>query len=173
MEQFIALVDKDDKVVGYEEKHLVHSKGLLHRAFSIFIFNKQGEIMIQQRAEDKYHSPSLWTNTCCSHLPMNTQMDSFIHDRLMEEMGFDCELTFVTSFHYYVDFKDGMIENEIDHIYIGFYDEKPSPSADEVCNWKWEPVDWLLVDIERNPQNYTYWFKNILQNHFELMKSKL
>lgn len=173
MEQLIALVDSDDNIIGYQEKYLVHSKGLLHRAFSILVFNSKREILLQQRANDKYHSAGLWTNTCCSHLPQNHNMESFIHERLIGEMGFDCELKFVSSFHYQVTLNDGMTENEIDHIYIGFFEGMPSPNSEEVSNWKWCNTDDLRKEIQSNPEKYTYWFKNILENHFELVKNQL
>lgn len=173
MKQHIALVDNEDNVIGYEEKYLVHCKGLLHRAFSIIVFNSNGEMLLQRRALNKYHSPGLWTNTCCSHLPEGNNMKSYIHERLQDEMGFDCELKFVLTFHYQVDFGDGMIENEIDHIYIGFFDGNPNPNPLEVCEWMWVKEADVLTDIKSKPEKYTYWFKNILENHFEVIKEKL
>ena len=168
--QNIALVDSNDNVIGYEEKHLVHSKGLLHRAFSIIVFNPKGELLLQRRALDKYHSAGLWTNTCCSHLPEDAVMEEYIHNRLLYEMGFDCELRFATKFHYHVDFGNGMIENEIDYVYTGIYDGSPTPNPKEVCNWAWLEGDFILKDIVIQPEKYTYWFKNILENHFDLIK---
>ena len=173
MEQYIALVDSSDKVIGFEEKHLVHSKGLLHRAFSIIVFNRKGELLLQRRSLDKYHSSGLWTNTCCSHLPKDSEMDRFIHERLLEEMGFDCDLTFVTKFHYQVDFGDGMTENEIDHIFIGRFEGNPSPNPLEVCEWKWVNEDWLREELRNQSVKYTYWFRNILENHFDEIKMNL
>lgn len=170
MDQVIALVDTNDNIIGYEEKHLVHSKGLLHRAFSILVFNSKGELLLQRRAMDKYHSAGLWTNTCCSHLPKSIFFEQFIHERLNYEMGFDCELRFFTKFHYLVDFGDGMIENEIDHIYVGYFNGTPKPNHDEVCEWAWISKESILEDIEQQPEKYTYWFKNILKNHLDLMK---
>jgi len=163
----IALVNMNDEITGYEEKMPVHQKGLLHRAFSILIFNSKGELMIHRRAMDKYHSGGLWTNACCSHLTQQENMDSYVHTRLQYEMGFDCELTFVKKFHYKTDFGDGMTENEIDHIYVGLYDNDPKPNSAEVCEWKWCDVNGLQTEIEREPEKYTYWFKNIVANHLE------
>jgi len=166
----IALVDTNDNVIGYEEKHLTHSKGLLHRAFSVLVFNSKGELLLQRRALNKYHSAGLWTNTCCSHMPQGVAWEQFIHTRLFEEMGFDCDLKFETKFHYQVDFGDGMIENEIDHIYVGYFDGTPKPNPDEVCEWAWVGLDFMLEDIEHQPEKYTYWFKNIINNQLDLMK---
>lgn len=168
MENLIALVDINDKVIGYDDKMDVHRKGLLHRAFSVVVFNGQGQILLQQRALSKYHSAGLWTNTCCSHLPKGVEMEPFVHQRLVEEMGFDCEFRFVKTFHYRIDFQDGMIENELDHVYVGRFDSSPSPNPTEVCNWKWVNLDDVFSDIKSNPNKYTYWFKFMLENHPEI-----
>jgi len=165
----IALVDINDNVIGYEEKYLAHSNGLLHRAFSVLVFNSKGELLLQRRALDKYHSAGLWTNTCCSHMLQGVTLEHFIHTRLLDEMGFDCDLKFVTKFHYHVDFGDGMIENEIDHIYVGYFEGTPKPNPDEVCEWAWVSKEILLKDIDSQPEKYTYWFKNILKNHLNLI----
>ncbi len=162
----IALVDKHDKVIGYGEKHDVHKEGLLHRAFSIFVFNSANELMIHQRAHEKYHSPGLWTNTCCSHLPKGSEMNEAIHIRLLDEMGFDTTLHFVEKFHYRIDFDNGLTENEIDHIYIGFYEDNPNPNAEEVANYKWITMQNLRYDIAKNPDSYTYWLKHIMAHHY-------
>jgi len=156
VEQYIALVDSRDKIIGFEEKHLAHSKGLLHRAFSIIVFNRKGELLLQRRSLDKYHSSGLWANTCCSHLPKDSVMDEFIHKRLLDEMGFDCNLTFVTKFHYQVDFGDGMTENEIDHVFIGRFDGNLCTNPREVSDWKWVNEDWLIEEVKNKPVNYTY-----------------
>ncbi|MDR2036339.1 MAG: isopentenyl-diphosphate Delta-isomerase [Bacteroidales bacterium] len=167
----IALVNMNDEITGFEEKMRVHQKGLLHRAFSILIFNRKGELMLHRRAMDKYHSGGLWTNTCCSHLTQEERMDSYVHTRLQYEMGFDCELTFVKKFHYRIDFSYGMIENEIDHIYAGLYDKDPKPNSAEVCEWMWCDIKHLQADMDREPEKYTYWFKNIMVNHLEEAKN--
>jgi isopentenyl-diphosphate delta-isomerase len=166
MNNLIATVDKNDRVTGYDEKQKVHVEGLLHRAFSIFIFNSAGELMMHQRALMKYHSPGLWTNTCCSHLPEGLDMEQATHLRLMEEMGFDAELKFVEKFHYRIDFDNGLTENEIDHIYIGFFDGDPKPDADEVESYAWMTLPNLKADIEANPQKYTYWLKHIMEHYY-------
>lgn len=155
----IALVDEKDQIKGYEEKLLVHEKGLLHRAFSIFIFNSKNEILLQQRAHEKYHSGGLWTNTCCSHLAENEDFDKAIHKRLKKEMGFDCPLDFAFKFHYRVCFKNGLIENEIDHVFIGKYEGVPKPNPAEVATYKWMSINQIKLDLEKHEENYTYWFK--------------
>jgi len=169
--QLIALVDKNDAVIGYEEKQLVHSKGLLHRAFSIMIVSSKGEFLLQRRAEEKYHSAGLWTNACCSHLPRGCEMEPYAHQRLMEEMGFDCELKYIETFRYSVDFEDGMLENEIDHIYLGVYDGSPSPDLAEVSEWRWAGAEEVKEDVRVNPDLYTYWFRFIVENHLDAIRS--
>lgn len=167
MRSSIALVDANNKIIGFAEKHDVHAKGLLHRAFSIFVFNHANELMLHQRAHEKYHSPGLWTNTCCSHLPQGMEMDEAIHTRLLDEMGFDTQLDFVDKFHYRIDFENGLIENEIDHIYIGAYSENPTPNPNEVADYKWVTLPTLKEDIAKIPHKYTYWLKHIMSNHYE------
>lgn len=100
-------------------------------------------------------------------------MEPFVHQRLVEEMGFDCNLRYVKTFHYKIDFLDGMIENEVDHVYVGRYDSTPNPDPAEVCEWKWVNLEDLLSDIKSNPENYTYWFKFMLENHREIFNEKL
>ncbi|HOP04821.1 MAG TPA: isopentenyl-diphosphate Delta-isomerase [Tenuifilaceae bacterium] len=170
MDSFIATVNSNDEVIGFKSKSEVHSKGVLHRAFSIFIFNSKGELMLQQRSHGKYHSPGLWTNTCCSHLPETLSMKEIVHHRLTEEMGFDTELKYVGKFHYQVNFDNGLTENEIDHIYVGFYEKNPSPNPKEVEAFRWINISSLLAEIEEQPQNFTYWLKYILHNHSDLLK---
>lgn len=167
---FITLVDRNDEIVGFDEKHDVHRKGLLHRAFSIFVVNSEGEVVIHRRALDKYHSPGLWTNTCCSHLPKGMNMEQAVHQRLIEEMGFDTDLIFVTNFHYTIEFDNGLIENEIDHIYVGLYNQNPIPNPAEVADFAWVSLDDLRKNVLANPNEYTYWLKHIIYNHFEVVK---
>lgn len=173
MKQLIALVDKNDVIVGYEEKQIVHSKGLLHRAFSIIIVNSKGEFLLQRRAMGKYHSAGLWTNACCSHLPKGLELESFAHQRLKEEMGFDCELKYVETFRYRVEFEDGMIENEIDHIYFGVFNDDPQPDPTEVYGWKWVGVDEAREGIRVTPDLYTYWFRFIVEHHLDAIRNLL
>ncbi|PKP36778.1 MAG: isopentenyl-diphosphate delta-isomerase [Bacteroidetes bacterium HGW-Bacteroidetes-15] len=173
MDNLIALVNPNDEVVGFSDKNSVHREGLLHRAFSVFVFNSNGELMLHKRALDKYHSPGLWTNTCCSHLPQGMDMDQACHSRLYEEMGFDTELSYVTKFHYRVEFTNGLIENEIDHIYVGYFNGTPSPNPTEVAGYKWMSLQEISKDIDLNPNNYTYWTKHIFKNHLEELEEAL
>ncbi|MGC8851384.1 MAG: isopentenyl-diphosphate Delta-isomerase, partial [Candidatus Micrarchaeia archaeon] len=136
MEQVI-LVDENDRELGVGEKMEVHRNGQLHRAFSIFVFNSDGKLLIHQRAKEKYHSGGLWTNTCCSHPRPGEKLDEAIHRRLVEEMGFDCPLKEVFSFVYQVKFENGLFEHELDHVYIGKFDGDPKPNPAEVMDWKW------------------------------------
>jgi isopentenyl-diphosphate delta-isomerase len=160
----IAIVDKNDEIIGYNDKLKVHEEGTLHRAFSIFIFNNKGEMLIHQRAHHKYHSPSLWTNACCSHLHENMTMDECVHDRLQFEMGFDANVDFQFKFTYHEQFENGLTEHETDHVYFGTWEGIPSPNPNEVVNYKWISINDLKNDLNKNPQNYTYWFKHIMQN---------
>lgn len=165
--QLIALVDDNDKVIDFAEKHEVHEKGLLHRAFSILIFNKNNELLLQQRAHSKYHSPGLWTNTCCSHLLKNKTMDDCTHERLIQEMGFDCPLHFQFSFTYKTEFGNGLTEHETDHVYTGTWQGTPLPDITEVIGYKWIKSNVLIDDMKIYPQNYTYWFKHLVNSYFD------
>lgn len=159
----IVLVDKDDRGVGKAEKMAVHKKGLLHRAFSVLVFNSKGELLLQQRAKEKYHCGGLWTNTCCSHPRKGETVSQAAHRRLLEEMGVDCELEEIFSFSYRVDFPNGLTENELDHVLIGKSDSRPKPDPKEVEQWKWINLKTLRTEIRKNPEIYTYWFKVLLE----------
>lgn len=157
--EMILLVDKEDKELGYGEKMEVHKKGVFHRAFSIFIFNSKGELLIQKREKNKYHSPGLWTNTCCSHQRQGEKLEEAIHRRIKEEMGFDCNLKEAFQFSYSVQFNEELYENEYDHVFIGFYDGEVTINTQEVQEFKWVDLEWLKKDINQYPEKYTYWFK--------------
>ncbi len=161
--QHIVIVNNDDCEIGVGDKMLVHLHGILHRAFSVFVINSNGQLMLQQRAFGKYHSAGLWTNTCCSHALPNMDFEEVIHQRLFEEMGFDCNIQWLFKFQYQVRFDNGLSENEIDHIYVGFYDGEPQPLADEVCNWAWVDLKHLSEDIVKQPHKYTYWFRIVFE----------
>ncbi|MDH0673829.1 MULTISPECIES: isopentenyl-diphosphate Delta-isomerase [Empedobacter] len=165
MEEFVVLVDQDDQKLGLMEKQQAHVAGLLHRAFSVFVFNSKGELMIQQRAASKYHSPTLWTNTCCSHPRDNETYEQAAHRRLEEEMGFDCELEYKFNFIYKAHLENDLIEHELDHVFIGTFDEEPKLNPDEVMAYRWVELDDLKKDMEKNPQNYTAWFKIIFEHY--------
>lgn len=158
----VVLVDKKNRKVGEMEKIEVHKKGLLHRAFSIFVFNDKGELLIQQRPVEKYHSGGLWSNTVCSHPRAGERYLSAAHRRLKEEMGFDCELSKKNCFIYRSEFKNGLIENEYDYIFVGKYNKDPKPNKDEVADWKWVKISDLKKDIPKNPDAYTFWFRRIV-----------
>lgn len=162
-EQNIAIVNQNDEIIAYQDKLKVHEKGILHRAFSIFIFNEKNEILLQQRAFSKYHSPGLWTNSCCSHAIEGEEFSQTIHSRLIEEMGMDCDLHFKFSFHYHFKFENGLIENEIDHVYFGNCSVNPNPNSDEVNDYRWASISEIRHQIESNPENFTYWFKFIFE----------
>jgi len=160
MEQVI-LVDREDKPVGLMEKMEAHRKGLLHRAFSVFVFNSKNELMLQQRAMDKYHSPGLWSNTCCSHPRDGEIVLDAGHRRLKEEMGFDCPLEKTMDFIYYAELDKGMTEHEFDHVLVGRFDGLPGINPQEVHSWKWIKLEDLSEDMVKNPENYTAWFRII------------
>jgi isopentenyl-diphosphate delta-isomerase len=159
MVEQIILVDEKDTQVGIGEKLDVHQKGLLHRAFSIFIYNSKGEMMLQKRAKSKYHCGGLWTNTVCGHPRPGESLDQAAVRRLYEEMGFRCSLTKVLEYRYTVKFDNGLTENEFLHVYKGFFDGIPKVNPGEADDWKWINVDVLKKDLRENPDNYTYWFK--------------
>lgn len=168
MEEVI-LVDRKDKPIGTMEKMEAHSKGLLHRAFSIFVFNSGNELMLQRRALGKYHSPGLWSNTCCSHPRPGEDIVEAGHRRLVEEMGFDCDLNEVFSFIYHADVDKGMIEHEFDHVLLGKYNDAPEINREEVEEWKWINISDLSEDIVQNPGNYTVWFRIIFERVKEVI----
>lgn len=169
----IILVNKKDKEIGSDYKLKVHKLGLLHRSFSIFVFNSAGELLIQKRAKNKYHSGGLWSNTCCSHQNLNEPLNKIIHKRLIEEMGIDCFLKESFSFIYNVKLDNNLIENEFDHVFVGVCDKKPSSNPEEVSDFKYISIKELKKDIKANPNNYTEWFKIIVKNYLaNLMVNK-
>lgn len=144
-----------------------HEKGVLHRAFSVFVLNKAGEIMLQQRAGDKYHSPLLWTNTCCSHQRAGESNIEAGTRRLQEEMGFTTELRELFSFIYKAPFDNGLTEHELDHVMIGYYDHPPAVNPAEVADWKWVEPKQIKDDMNVNPGVYTVWFKIIFERFYD------
>lgn len=171
MEQVI-LVDENDRQVGLMEKQAAHVNPHLHRAFSIFIFNSKGELLMQQRALSKYHSPGLWTNTCCSHPRDGETLTEATSRRLMEEMGMTCEMHEVYTFIYKAPVGQGLTEHEFDHVWIGRSDETPQINREEVESWKYMSLSDLKVDIQHHPELYTEWFKitfEEMSHHAELL----
>lgn len=159
LNQYLVLVDDTDRQWGKMEKLEVHQLGLLHRAFSVFIFNSKGELLIHQRSPEKYHSANLWTNTCCSHPEFGEDTSDAVDRRLFEEIGMSAETQFAFSFIYRAEFENGLIEHEFDHVYIGFSDEKPNPNKAEVKDWKYMSLEAIAADIDIHPDRYTAWFK--------------
>ena len=159
LEKELILVDEADREIGTMAKSAVHEQGLLHRAFSVFIFNNIGELLLQQRADNKYHSGGLWTNTCCSHPQKGENTEQAANNRLMEEMGIRCKLIPMFSFIYKAEFENGLIENEFDHVFFGFTDAIPEINKKEVKNWKYVKLKDLENDIKLNPEDYTVWLK--------------
>ena len=173
MKEIIICVDKNDNEVGHIEKMDDHIKGLLHRALSIFIFNEKNELLLQKRYSGKYHSPGLWTNTCCTHPNKDERTDDAAIRRLQEEMGFSCDLKEVFSFMYYIKFDNDLIEHEFDHVYFGRYSNEISINPLEVEDYKWISLDNIKVDLKTNPDNYTFWFKYIIENHIKEIEENL
>ena len=159
IQEHVILVDHTGREIGTEEKLQAHREGKLHSAFSIFVFNAVGELLLQRRAWTKYHSGGLWTNTCCSHPRPGESYDRAARRRLNEEMGFDCELTGLFSFIYHVQLDNSLFEHELDHVFVGHYNGQPVPNPNEVDDWKWMNINALKQDVQENPKDYTYWFK--------------
>ncbi|QLG44227.1 isopentenyl-diphosphate Delta-isomerase [Costertonia aggregata] len=165
-EENVILVNEADEQIGTMPKMEAHEKALLHRAFSVFIMNDKGETMLQQRAAHKYHSPLLWTNTCCSHQRVGETNIQAGKRRLQEEMGFMAELEEVISFIYKAPFDNGLTEHELDHVMIGKYNDAPKINPDEVADWKWMRPEAVKEDIYRSPEKYTEWFKIIFDKFY-------
>ncbi|OCB76525.1 isopentenyl-diphosphate Delta-isomerase [Flavobacterium crassostreae] len=166
----VILVNTKDEQIGIMPKLEAHEKGVLHRAFSVFILNKNNEIMLQQRAHHKYHSPLLWTNTCCSHQRENETNIQAGKRRLYEEMGFRADLKELFHFIYKAPFDNGLTEHELDHVMLGYYDEEPVINPDEVEAWKWMGIESVQEDIQKNPEQYTVWFKIIFDQFYHYLE---
>lgn len=169
-EELVVLVNENDEQVGLMPKLEAHEKAVLHRAFSVFIFNDQGQLMLQQRALSKYHSPGLWTNTCCSHQRDGEANLEAGKRRLQEEMGFQAELKEVTWFIYKAPFDNGLTEHELDHIMVGSYNGEPEINPEEVESWKWMTLEEVKQDIEERPELYTAWFKIIFDKYYQFIQ---
>jgi isopentenyl-diphosphate delta-isomerase len=171
MEQVI-LVDTDDNAVGTMEKMEAHRKGLLHRAFSVLIFNSKGEMLLQKRADSKYHSGGLWTNACCSHPRPGEQLERAANRKLQQEMGIDLIPSFAYKFKYHAPLDNDLIEHEVDHVFVAHFDGEPKINLDEVAEWRFEHLDSIKADVAANPDKYTAWFQ-LLLNHKELTEISL
>lgn len=155
----LILVNENDEAVGYMDKMQVHKLGLLHRAFSIFIFDSKGRLLLQKRAERKYHGGGLWTNTCCSHPKNGDNLQTAAERRLFEEMGFTTNLQKIFEFTYLANVENGLIENEYDHVFTGIYEGIIDPDRNEVADYTYKDIPSVSFDIESEPHNYTSWFK--------------
>lgn len=167
--ELLILVDENDNEIGLKDKLSTHEEGLLHRAFSVFIFNSKNELLLQQRADEKYHSGGLWSNTCCSHPNSTEVLSDTISRRLKEEMGMESETEFQFKFLYQTPFENGLMEHEMDYVYFGRSDEEPKPNPSEVKSWKYISLEALNEDISLKPQNYSVWLRLCLpqvMNHF-------
>jgi len=167
IEEQVILVNENDEQIGLMAKLEAHEKAVLHRAFSVFIFNTENELMLQKRAAHKYHSPNLWTNTCCSHQRDGETNIQAGTRRLQDEMGFVADLEESISFIYKAPFDNGLTEHEFDHVMIGYYNDEPKINFEEVSDWKWMSLEDVKVDIAMHPELYTEWFKIIFDKFYE------
>lgn len=154
----VILVDRHDRDIGTAEKLEAHRKGWLHRAFSVFVFNSEGQLLLQQRHPAKYHSGGLWSNTCCSHPRPGEPVDAAAHRRLREEMGIACALERISHFVYKTALDDDLYEHEVDHVLVGTFDGDPTPSRYEVSDWRWADVAALRRELDAHPDRFTHWF---------------
>jgi len=158
----VILVNQEDDAIGTMEKMEAHKKGVLHRAFSILIFNSRGELLLQKRSKKKYHSGGLWTNACCSHPTLYEPIDSAARKRLKFEMGIDLQTRFAFKFIYRSELDKNLIEHEYDYVFTGIFDGAPCINEDEVEDWKFIDIQSLRADIKNDPASYTVWFKLIM-----------
>lgn len=169
-EENVILVNRNDEQIGLMPKLEAHEKAVLHRAFSVFVLNDTNEIMLQQRAQHKYHSPLLWTNTCCSHQRDGETNIEAGSRRLYEEMGFETELKELFHFIYKAPFDNGLTEHELDHVMIGYYNGVPKINTDEVENWKWMDIEDVRNHMQLHPEIYTVWFKIIFDEFYHFLE---
>ena len=169
-EEQVILVNEKDEPIGLMNKLEAHEKAILHRAFSVFVLNSKNEIMLQQRAHQKYHSPLLWTNTCCSHQRAGETNIGAGSRRLFEEMGFVTELKELFHFIYKAPFDNGLTEHELDHVMIGYYNDEPKINTEEVESWKWMCIEDVRTDMRQNPELYTVWFKIIFDEFYHYLE---
>jgi len=169
----VILVDHLDNQTGVMEKMKAHETGMLHRAFSVFVFNERHELLLHRRAIEKYHSPGLWTNTCCSHPMPDENVLAAAHRRLMEEMGMQCTLFKSFDFIYHAHLDKNLIEHEFDHVFFGRSNENPIANPVEVCEWKWMALYDVFIDVQMHPLKYTEWFKISLPEVLEQFKLQM
>lgn len=169
-EEQVILVNEKDEPIGLMNKLEAHEKAVLHRAFSVFVLNDKNEVMLQQRAHHKYHSPLLWTNTCCSHQRAGETNIEAGKRRLWEEMGFTTEIKELFHFIYKAPFDNGLTEHELDHVMIGYSNEEPKINLEEVESWKWMTIEAIKEDMIQNPASYTIWFKIIFDEFYHFLE---
>ena len=162
--ELVTLVDRDDNVVGVEEKLRAHRDGRLHRAFSVFVFDDRGRLLIQQRAVDKYHSGGLWSNTCCGHPRPGESSASAASRRLLEEMGFACELQDAFHLVYRAELDNSFVEHELDRVFVGRFNGEPHPDPREVAGTQWIPMPELLVRLKAQPGRFTRWLRLLVED---------
>ncbi|MFZ4752409.1 MAG: isopentenyl-diphosphate Delta-isomerase [Chitinophagaceae bacterium] len=165
MKEEVILINEANEVIGQMEKMEAHQKGLLHRAFSVFLFNEKGEWLLQKRANTKYHSSGLWTNSCCGHPRPGEDIVSAAQRRLNEELGIQATLQVQFEFQYQTNFDNLLTENEWDYVLLGKTEASPLSNPDEVDDWKWISPEAVQEQIQLNPEQFTYWFKHIV-NHY-------
>lgn len=160
--EFVILVDEQDREVGEAEKMQTHKFGLLHRAFSVLIYNTKGEMLLQQRAATKYHSAGLWSNACCGHPRPGEKIEDAARRRLKEELGFNCSLKFSFKFIYKASFENSLKEHELDHVFTGIYDSEVLPDKNEVQAYRWVTMENLKNEIIENHSSFSVWFQKII-----------
>jgi len=168
---YVILVNTNDEEIGSMEKMDAHRQALLHRAFSVFVFNTDRQLLIHRRAFDKYHSAGLWTNTCCSHPRPGEATIEAAYRRLQEEMGFTCPLEKSFEFIYKTELEDGLYEHEFDHVFTGEFSGVPDINPDEVSEWKYISLDELEMDVNAHPEKYSVWFRIALPRIIEQIKN--
>jgi isopentenyl-diphosphate delta-isomerase len=170
--EVVVLVDADDRSIGTMAKLEAHRRGLLHRAISVVVRDSGNRLLLQQRARNKYHSGGLWTNTCCSHPRPGEAVADAAARRLVEEMGFACSLSFLFPVRYCAPVSNGLVENELVHVFGGQFDGAPDPDPQEVMAWCWKDRSELAKDLEKQPANYTVWFRKYCREHWDTLSNK-
>lgn len=173
MDELVILVDNNDNETGVMEKIQAHTQALLHRAFSVFIFNSLGDLMLQQRAFTKYHSPGLWSNTCCSHPKPGEVTEDAAHRRMIEEMGFDCDFKEAFSFIYKAPFDNDLTEHEYDHVFIGISDKKPALNKNEAVDYRMASMQTIREEMNADPERFSIWFRiafDRVETYFESIR---
>lgn len=169
----VVLVDDQDRRIGTADKLEAHRNPRLHRAFSVFVVNPSGELLLQRRARGKYHSGGLWSNTCCGHPRPGEDTGEAAHRRLREEMGIDCPLARAFSFTYRAKLEGGMEEHELDHVFVGRFRGDPRPDPAEAEAWRWAPLDEVRSDLDRHPEAYTAWFRIALPRVRDFLRAEV